>query len=51
MNELPVIEDNPQCGAVRGKLDLPVERDRHYRADKTISAHPEEARSRGHIVT
>jgi hypothetical protein len=37
--------------AVRGKLGLPVERDRHFDADKSISAYAEEARSQGHIVT
>ena len=36
---------------VRGKLGLPVERDLHFEADKTISAYADEARSRGHIVT
>jgi len=37
--------------AVRGKLGLPVERDRHFVASKTISAYADEARARGHIVT
>ena len=36
---------------VRGNLGLPVERDLHFEADKTISAYADEARSRGHIVT
>ena len=36
---------------VRGKLGLPVERDLHFDANKTISAYADEARSRGHIVT
>jgi hypothetical protein len=36
---------------VRGKLGLPVERDEHFDADKTISAYADEARARGHIVT
>jgi hypothetical protein len=37
--------------SVRGKLGLPVERDRHFVANKTISAYADEARTRGHIVT
>jgi hypothetical protein len=36
---------------VRGRLGLPIERDLHFEADKTISAYADEARSRGHIVT
>ena len=35
---------------VHGKLGLPVERDLHFEADKTIAAYTEEARSRGSIV-
>jgi hypothetical protein len=37
--------------AVRGKLGLPVERDLHFQADKTISAYADEARTHGHILT
>ena len=40
-----------ELSTVRGKLGLPVERDRHFVADKTISAYADEARSRGQIVT
>jgi Protein of unknown function (DUF2958) len=40
-----------ELAKVRGKLGLPVERDLHFDADKTISAYAEEARSRGHIAT
>ena len=36
---------------VRGKLSLPIERDTHFDADKTLSAYADEARTRGHIVT
>ncbi len=37
--------------SVRGKLGLPIERDLHFEADKSISAYADEARCRGHIVT
>jgi hypothetical protein len=37
--------------SVRGKLKLPIERDEHFDADKTISAYAEEARAHGRIVT
>jgi hypothetical protein len=40
-----------ELAAVRGKLGLPIERDLHFEADKSISAYADEARSRGHIVT
>jgi len=40
-----------ELATVRGKLGLPVERDRHFEADMTISAYAEEAREHGHIVT
>ena len=40
-----------ELSTVRGKLGLPVERDRHFDAAKTISAYADEARTRGHIVT
>jgi hypothetical protein len=36
---------------LRGPLGLPVERDRHFEAEKTISAYTDEARSQGRIVT
>jgi hypothetical protein len=36
---------------VRGKLGLPIERELHFDADKTISAYAEEAHARAHIVT
>ena len=36
---------------VRGKLGLPVERDLHFEADKSISAYADEARNHGYIVT
>lgn len=36
--------------ALRGPLRLLVERDRHFRADKPLSAYAEEARRRGRIV-
>jgi Protein of unknown function (DUF2958) len=37
--------------AVRGKLGLPVERDEHFEADKTLSAYADVARPQGGIVT
>jgi len=37
-------------GEPDGKLDLPVERDRHFVADKMISAYAEEAREHRSIV-
>jgi hypothetical protein len=40
-----------ELAAVRGKLGLPVERDRHFAANKTISLYADEARAQGHIVT
>src|SRR5580692_7940429 len=39
-----------ELSTVRGKLGLPVERDRHFEADKSISAYAENARAHGHIV-
>ena len=36
---------------VRGKLGLPVERDRHFVANKPISAYAKEARANAHSVT
>lgn len=35
--------------AVRGRLGLPVERDRHFSPDKTISVYADEARASGTI--
>lgn len=35
--------------SVRGKLGLPVERDLHFAATKTISAYAAEARARGSV--
>jgi Protein of unknown function (DUF2958) len=40
-----------ELSSVRGKLGLPVERDLHFVAGKTISAYAGEARTRGYIVT
>jgi Protein of unknown function (DUF2958) len=40
-----------ELAAVRGQLGLPVERDLHFVADKTISAYADEARTSGHILT
>jgi hypothetical protein len=36
---------------LRGPLGLPVERDLHFDADKTLSAYAAEARQHGRIVT
>jgi hypothetical protein len=36
---------------LRGPLGLPVERDMHFEADKTIGAYASEARAHGRIVT
>jgi hypothetical protein len=36
---------------VRGEFGLPVERDEHFEADKTLSAYADEARQHGGIVT
>jgi hypothetical protein len=35
--------------SVRGRLGLPVERDLHFTADKTLCAYADEARVAGHI--
>jgi hypothetical protein len=40
-----------ELSTVRGKLGLPVERDRHFEANKSIAAYTEEARTRGYIAT
>lgn len=37
--------------SVRGRLGLPVERDRYFEADRTLSAYAEEARACGAIRT
>jgi hypothetical protein len=39
-----------ELASVRGKLGLPVERDLHFEADKSISAYAEEAREFRRIV-
>jgi len=39
-----------ELASVRGKLGLPVERDRHFEADKSISAYAKEARELRRIV-
>jgi hypothetical protein len=39
-----------ELASVRGRLGLPVERDLHFRADKTISAYAREARLAGRIL-
>lgn len=36
---------------LRGPLGLPVERDLHFEADKTLSAYADEARAHGLIAT
>jgi Protein of unknown function (DUF2958) len=36
---------------VRGPLGLPIERDLHFDANKTLSAYTDEARAHGRIVT
>jgi hypothetical protein len=35
--------------ALRGRLNLPVERDLHFQADKTLTAYADEASRLGHI--
>lgn len=40
-----------ELGAVRGRLGLPVELDRYFRADKPLSAYAAAARAAGRIVT
>jgi Protein of unknown function (DUF2958) len=39
-----------ELSAVRGKLGLPIERDLHFVADKSISAYTEEARQLRRVV-
>jgi hypothetical protein len=41
----------PELSTVLGKIGLPVERDGHFEADKTVAAYAGEARTLGHIVT
>jgi Protein of unknown function (DUF2958) len=36
---------------LRGPLRLPIERDEHFEADRALSAHADEARAQGRIVT
>lgn len=38
-----------ELAKVRGRLGLPVERDEHFKADKSLSAYAEEARFAGSI--
>ncbi|KXF91845.1 transposase [Phaeobacter inhibens] len=38
-----------ELAAVRGRLGLPVERDQHFTATKTLCAYADEARAAGHI--
>jgi Protein of unknown function (DUF2958) len=39
-----------EISAIRGPMRLLVERDRSFRADKSLSAYADEARSKGRIV-
>jgi Protein of unknown function (DUF2958) len=39
-----------ELASVRGRLGLPVERDQHFQAKKSISAYEAEARSTGRIL-
>lgn len=40
-----------ELASVRGRLRLPLERDLHFRPDKTLSAYADEASDAGAIVT
>jgi Protein of unknown function (DUF2958) len=40
-----------ELSTVRGKLGLPVERDEHFNANKSLPAYADEARTRGYIAT
>jgi len=40
-----------EIGALRGKLGLPVERDLHFKAAKSLAAYADEARLLGRIKT
>ncbi len=37
--------------ALRGPLGLPIERDEHFEADKTLFVYGAEAKDHGHIIT
>lgn len=39
-----------ELASVRGRLGLPIERDEHFRPDKTLSAYAAEARIQGRII-
>lgn len=39
-----------ELAAVRGRLGLPVERDRHWRAERSLSCYAAEARALGRIT-
>ncbi len=39
-----------ELDAVRGRLGLPVERDLHFRADKSLGTYADEARRKGRIT-
>ncbi|MBV5266478.1 DUF2958 domain-containing protein [Pinisolibacter aquiterrae] len=39
-----------ELAAVRGRLGLPVERDLHFRADKSLGTYADEARRKGRIT-
>ncbi len=40
-----------ELASVRGRLRLPIERDRHFRPDKTLSEYARDASLRGYIRT
>ncbi len=40
-----------EIDSVRGRMNLPVERDRYFKADKPISKYAEEAHKEGMIIT
>ena len=40
-----------ELAAVRGRFGLPIERDLHFTANRSLSAYADVARSRGRIVT
>ncbi|MEQ8829845.1 MAG: DUF2958 domain-containing protein [Alphaproteobacteria bacterium] len=40
-----------ELASVRGRLGLPVERDRHFKPTKSLTAYADEARRLGHIRT
>jgi hypothetical protein len=45
------LRTTPYNGVNARRLGLPVERDLHFDADKTLSAYAEKARQHGRIVT